>query len=147
MRLSTALLADAATVREGLLHVLGGGVTTMGRSSFPAPMDVALALVMHVHPTELGSQHTLRVQVQGADGQFVASADAQWGPLSVAGDPPLHEIGQPVVLDLRNVPLPASGDYSVELLIDNIHQGSLRFTVTDMAGGELPGLAPQDGLE
>lgn len=39
-----ALLCDAATVREGLLNVLGGGVTTTTFDRYPAPLPVTLAL-------------------------------------------------------------------------------------------------------
>ena len=45
MRIDTALLCDAATERDGLLNVLGGGITVATRPEFPAPLGMTLALV------------------------------------------------------------------------------------------------------
>ena len=126
MRISTALLCDAATVREGLLHVLGGGVTRLGRGEFPAAMDVELALMVQQHPTEFHGQHTLRVMLQDTDGQELAQAEMTWGPLQVLDG--MHtDAWQPVVIPLRSVVLPGPGDYSIEVLIDGIHQVSIDF--------------------
>jgi hypothetical protein len=126
MRISTALLCDAATVREGLLHVLGGGVTRLGRGEFPAAMDVDLALMVQQHPTEFNGAHTLRVILQDTDGRAHAEAEMAWGPLQVLDS--MHtDAWQPVVVPLRSVVLPGPGDYSVEVLIDGIHQVSIDF--------------------
>lgn len=138
MRISTALLCDAATVREGLLHILGGGVSVMGRGEYPAPMLVQLAILIHQHPTELGRAHVLDVIVQQADGGRVAEASVEWlTPPEAART--LGELAQPVVLPLQDVGLPAAGSYSVELLIDGHHQASLAFEAQE---GVLPGVTP-----
>ncbi|MDQ1679667.1 MAG: hypothetical protein QOI42_526 [Frankiaceae bacterium] len=126
MRISTALLCDAATVREGLLHVLGGGVTRLGRGEFPAAMDVDLALMVQQHPTEFNGAHALRVILQDTDGRELAEAEMAWGPLQVL-DAMHTDAWQPVVVPLRSVLLPGPGDYSVEVLIDGIHQVSIDF--------------------
>lgn len=127
MKISTAMLCDAATVREGLLHVLGGGVTRLGRGEFPARMDVELALMVRQHPTEFDGRHMMRVVVQSADGDEVAGAELTWGPVQVLDGEVHGEAWQPVVVPLRLVQLPGPGDYSVEVLIDGIHQVSLPF--------------------
>lgn len=38
-----AVLCDRATVRDGLLHILGAGVTIVYRDKVPAPLDVDVA--------------------------------------------------------------------------------------------------------
>lgn len=134
MRISTALLCDAATVREGLLHVLGGGVTLLGRTQFPAPMLVQLAILIHQHPTELAHDHVLDVIVQQADGERVAEASVAWGPVVEAGRP-TREVAQPLVLPLETLGLPAAGSYSIELLIDGIHQTSIPFDAVEQSLG------------
>lgn len=48
--ISAAILCDAATVREGLLHVLGGGVTRVWRTELPAPFAVDLAMILTTAP-------------------------------------------------------------------------------------------------
>lgn len=134
MRISTALLCDAATVREGLLHILGGGVSVMGRAEFPAPMLVQLAILIHQHPTELGQDHVLDVVVQNVDGARVAEASVQWST-PAAAIPGFRELAQPVVLPLQDIGLPQPGAYSVELLINGHHEASVGFEVVT---GPLP---------
>lgn len=128
MRISTALLCDAATVREGLLHILGGGVSVMGRADFPAPMLVQLAILIHQDPTELGQEHVLDVVVQNIDGVRVAEASVQW-LTSSAAVPGFRELAQPLVLPLQDIGLPEPGAYSVELLINGHHEASIGFEV------------------
>ena len=128
MRIDCALLCDAATVREGLLHVLGGGITRAGRSVFPGPLGLTLALRILVHPTEAGHMHKLVVLLQGEDGQEAARVDIEFG----VADPGTLEPGEQASLPLSlpmppQVALPAPGRYSFELLIDGIHQGSVPF--------------------
>lgn len=129
MQLATALLCDAATIRENLLNVLGGGVSAMTRGLFPAPMDLDLALVISIHPSELADAHDLRVRVVGEDGQQIATIEGSFGPAQITGHRPLSEVQQPVVLPLRQVGLPAPGHYAVEITVDRTHLRSLDFTV------------------
>jgi hypothetical protein len=139
VRVSTALLCDAATVREGLLHILGGGISTMSRPTFPAALGAQLAIMIHQHPTELARGHTLDVIVQTEDGERVANASVSWQT------PPelqrqLREVAQPVVLPLAMVGVPRVGAYSVEILIDGIHQTSVPFEMDEI---QMPGTTPQ----
>ena len=129
MRIDCALLCDAATVREGLLHILGGGVTRLGRPDYPAPLGLVLAMRILVHPTEIDRPHHLQVQLQGADGARITAVDAQFG----VGDPGQLEPGEEASLPLPlgfpdAVQLPEPGRYSFEILIDGIHQVSVPFT-------------------
>jgi hypothetical protein len=64
--------------------------------------------------------------LQDTDGQELAQAEMTWGPLAVLDG--LHtDAWQPVVIPLRTVLLPGPGDYSIEVLIDGIHQVSIDF--------------------
>lgn len=131
MRIDCALLCDAATVREGLLHVLGGGVTRLTRPTYPAPLGVAIAARILVHPTEAEDNHHGRIVVQAEDGEQLAEVTFDFrserppGGLLASGE----EMSLPVVVPLQNVGVPAAGGYSVEILIDRIHQASLPFRV------------------
>jgi len=44
VRADILVLAEAVSVREGLLHVLGGGITRIDRADYPAPLDLHLAI-------------------------------------------------------------------------------------------------------
>ena len=129
MRIDCALLCDAATVRDGLLHVLGGGITRVTRPEFPAPVGMMLALRILEHPTELDRPHHLRIQLQGEDGQAIGQMDAQIG----VADPALVPVGEEASLPLPlalppGAGLPTPGRYSFEILIDGIHQATVPFT-------------------
>ncbi len=72
MKLDVALLCDAATVREGLLHVLGGGVTKLSRPDYPAPLGVQLAVRVTGEWSEASGTHKLEVALVDADSEQVA---------------------------------------------------------------------------
>jgi hypothetical protein len=127
-RVASALLCDAATVREGLLHILGGGITRLHRSEFPAPMQVTLVVQVVLTPTEIQFPHDVSAVIQTEDGDVVVQAN---GHLD-AGEPnPLLEPGEsvilPLVINLHNVVVPRPGGYSIEVSVDEVHQTSVAF--------------------
>lgn len=130
-----AFLADAVSTRDSLLSVLGGGVTRLWRSEYPAPMNVDLALLLTVHPTEAAEPHRVRVLIQSADGPpEIARLEGEFS----FGDPtpgprgrqPGESLVLPLGLNLRQIAIPEPGGYSVEILVDNQHVDSLFFMVT-----------------
>jgi hypothetical protein len=131
MRIDTALLCDSVTVREGLLHILGGGITRLNRESFPAPLGVALALRVMVHPTEANRTHQLTVYLIDADGEQLAEVRIEFG----LNDPSVLDVGEEASLalpiQLYNVAVPRQGFYSFELLIDDIHQRAVPFKAVE----------------
>jgi hypothetical protein len=130
VRVDCALLADAATVREGLLHILGGGLSYANRTEFPAPMLMCVGLRILVHPTEIESVHVVRVIVLDADGHQIDEATMGFNPPPEevrAAAVPGEEWSLPLALNLYGVQLPHAGGYSVEVLIDNNHHASLGF--------------------
>jgi hypothetical protein len=95
-----ALLCDAATVREGLLHVLGGGVTRAGRAQYPSPLGLTLALRILVHPTEAERPHNLDIRLQGEDGQPVAAVGVEFGVSDPGAVEPGEQISVPFPLPM-----------------------------------------------
>lgn len=134
MRIDSALLCDAATVREGLLHVLGGGITRAGRTSFPAPLGMTLALRILIHPTEADRPHQLEVRLQGEDGDAVANFAIEFGMDDTGQLEPGEHASLPIPLPLGALELPHPGVYSCELLIDGIHQTSVPFRALQTEG-------------
>jgi hypothetical protein len=132
MKVDVALLCDFVTVRDNLLHILGGGVVELTRPSFPTPMNVGLAVRVLAHPTEVATPHTLRVLVLGEDGQEIAAIEIQAGVVVT-----LPRRDQDVVwmvpFALHGIMLPVTGKYSVEILIDGIHQRSVPFEAKEAA--------------
>jgi hypothetical protein len=134
MRIDCALLCDSVTIREGLLHILGGGITRANRDNFPAPLNLALALRIMVHPTEAEHTHELAVLLLGQDGERIAELGIQFGINDPAALEPAEEASLPLALSLHTVPLPREGPYSFQLLIDGIHQGTVPFRAVKMEG-------------
>lgn len=138
MKVDTCMLCDAATLREGLLHILGGGVREITRSEFPSPLGLSLALRVLLHPTELAHPHKLEVILQDEDGQRVVEFNIELAALDL-DIPPGDEFPLPIAWDFPGRPsLPYAGRYSFELLTDGVHQTSVPLKVlsSEMEGGE-----------
>src|SRR5258706_12242782 len=110
-----ALLCDAATVREGLLHVLGGGVSRLARGVSPGPLGAQLALMMTAMPIEASQgAHKFQITLQDEDGKSIMEITGQFminpAPDQGKGEP----MNLPLVLNLANVAIPKAGIYSLE---------------------------------
>ncbi len=126
MRVTTALLCDAATAREGLLNVLGGGVTRVNAPMYPFQYQGALAVVFTAHPTEATREHEFQVILQTEDGQHLVELGGRMQAEPSPDIQPGEEMVIPLVLNF-NVALPQPGRYSFEALIDGIHQVTVPF--------------------
>lgn len=128
MQVGAALLADFAQVREGLLFVVGGGITRIYRPELPAPMNVCLVLAIELHRMERDQPHELNVQIMDDDGGQVA--EIKGGFQMQATDAAYHEaVNVPMVFDLRVVGLARYGFHVVEVSIDGHHERTLQFLV------------------
>jgi hypothetical protein len=127
VRVDCALLCDAASARDGLLFVLGGGVTRLFRPEYPAPLGVALALRVMVHPTEGAKPHVCEARLIAEDGQTVGGFEIEFGIANPNAGRPGEELSAVFALPLQGLPLPGAGAYSFELLIDGVHQASVPF--------------------
>lgn len=135
-RIASALLCDAATVREGLLHVLGAGITRLHRTEYPAPMQVTLAAQVVLTPLEVEFPHDVTATVQTEDGDVIVQAT---GHLEAGPPNPLLEPGEsvilPLVMNLDGVMLTKPGGYSIELSVDTVHQTAVTFRAVTVATG------------
>ena len=138
MKVGTALLCDFASVRDGLLFVVAGGVTRLWRDEYPAPMNVSLALMFEVHQMEVPHPHEIDVRVVGEDGQEIARAQ---GGFQAALPPDIHmteKLLVPVVLDVRQAGLPGPGAYSIEISVDGTHHQTVQFRAQPREQQALP---------
>lgn len=122
-----ALLCDFATVREGMLHILGGGVSRVWREQFPAPLGLTLAMLLALEPAEARHPHKLRIVLQDVDGASVAELDGQFGIQAGPGSKPGEQVAMPLVLNLHTVQIPKAGEYSLEVLLDGLVVRSMPF--------------------
>jgi Family of unknown function (DUF6941) len=135
MEVDTCLLCEAATVKEGLLYILGGGITHVPRESFPAPLGVSLALRIIGEPADAANPHTVEIVLRDDESEIEVTR-VKLG-IEVTEDPPADapnaEIllawgfpGQPV--------LPHEGRYTFDILIDAVRYKQVPVTAITIPG-------------
>jgi hypothetical protein len=113
MRLTSAMLADAAQVTGGKLYVLGGAFDTITARTFPVVYrSLAVVLVAEVGPGDRNRDLPLRIGLQDEDGADMGVESV--GNLRV-GAPSSLPAGANTVVPLvgafGNVRLPKAGGY------------------------------------
>ena len=113
MRLTSAMLADAAQVTAGKLYVLGGAFDTITARSFPVVYrSLAVVLVAEVGPGDRNRDLPLRISLLDEDGADMGVESV--GNLRV-GAPSSLPAGAPTVVPLvgafGNVRFPKPGGY------------------------------------
>ena len=145
MKVTALLLADSASVREGLLHVLGAGITRIARDPLPARLDVALALMFRADDqADLVASHNLEVIITetspGSAGRQVAKVIAEMGLSPGTIVSPGLNLLVPVVVPIQPVPIPSTGSYAIEVSLDGEAVGSYEFEV--VKGADLQPVTP-----
>ena len=137
MDVTTALLADFAQVREGLLFVSSGGVTRCYRDELPAPLGVYLAIVLELDRIEAEQSHDVRVLVVDEDGGELAeiAGSIQLGDTQLMVN---ENLNLPITFDLRNVPLERFGAVEVRMYVAGEHRRTLPMWVLQSANPEPP---------
>ncbi|MBT9585777.1 hypothetical protein IV102_20720 [bacterium] len=125
-----AMLCDAATVREGLLNVLGAGITRLHREQFPAAMGTQLALLLHSTAKEMGKSHKLVITVTHENKEKIAEFAVDFSVAANPGHQANEVITVPLVATFQQQVLPLAGAYDIELKID----GKVARTVQFHAG-------------
>ncbi|MFF9043329.1 DUF6941 family protein [Streptomyces parvulus] len=139
MKLNMAVLCDRATVREGLLHILGAGVTRCSLILPGAPdLDLAILIQAEDH-NALAGQHSLSVVVTEQDGTEVGRAEFGWeGP--TVEQPPTDDSSMPqlpLVVPFRAMLFKNPGEHTVTVLIDGEESARTAVMVTK---AEIPGV-------
>lgn len=143
MKLIMGALCDRATIREGLLHILGGGVTQCSLA-LPGPPDLDLAVLIRAENWhEMSGRHTLTTTVTHEDGESMGTVQMAWEAPEVDPDAshpsgPLPQL--PVVIPIRHIALAKDGEHFVRLQVDDVELATVSFTVSK---AELPGVTIQ----
>jgi hypothetical protein len=106
----------ANATSDGLLNVLGGGVTRLGTPTFPIPLfNLYFALSLLSYTETFQGSHTLIVSFTDADNKEVSRATANF---SAIAPPERALITASLVLPLSGVVLPAAGPYDIPVDLD-----------------------------
>jgi len=128
VRAATAMLANAAEVREGLLYVLGGGIEQLWVSELPTEVAPTVIVSLELEADDLGQAFQPRLIVLDAAGE--ALVDVEMPPAlperEVGGDddaalfPMVFTVGMQVL---------RQGRHELRLVVDGAELAALRFTV------------------
>jgi hypothetical protein len=113
---------DAASVREGLLHVLGAGITNVTLAPFPTPLPLTLASRVVLEPRELQPGHLLRVRLLDNMEREVAKFQVMFEVLGEIDR--REEAALPAAVPLQGLVVTQPGKYLVEVTLDNRAIGS-----------------------
>lgn len=132
MRMAIATLADAASVREGLVSLLSAGVTQLNRSEFPAPMGANLVLVAEMSAMEAKEVRELliRVGIEAPDGSRIVEFEGRLEAVPASSLISGQSVQIPVVLDFTNLQIPMPGTYVVTAQFANLDAISFEFYAT-----------------
>lgn len=135
MKLTAALLADAAQVQSGKLFVLGGGFDTISVRSLPAThRNLSLAMVAEVGPAERDRDLELHITLIDEDGTPLG-VEAK-GMLRV-GLPPNLPPGSPsivpIVTPFHNITFPKAMGYTFIVSFDDNELARIRFRVVQVS--------------
>jgi hypothetical protein len=119
MRLECAMVCDAVTVRDGLLHILGGGIGRVPRLGFPAPLDNAVALRLVMTPDEVKAQHKIEIRVLTSGGAVASTVTGEFATAVPDGAPVGTDISLNIPVSLRQVVLAGPDLYQVEVVVDD----------------------------
>jgi hypothetical protein len=129
MILISLILADYATIRDGVLNLLGGGINKLQKASFPAPMSATVALMVKPESVDdVRYEHVIDVGIaRSATDELVAEVQLKWSGASPDEDllNPLPAI--PIVVPTKDISLPGPGLYSLFVKLDGIEAGRLEF--------------------
>jgi hypothetical protein len=131
MKITSAMLADAAQVQSGKLFILGGGFDTISVRSLPAThRNLSIAMVAEVGPEDRQRDLELHISLIDEDGQAVG-VEAK-GMLRV-GAPPNLPPGSPSVVPIvspfHNISFAEAKGYTFVVSLDDQELARIRFRV------------------
>jgi hypothetical protein len=132
--------ADYVRTEGGVLHMIAAGFDTMFVPAVPAirPVGVGLRLLLDV--AEAREAHRITLIYQDNDGHRLIEISGTLG--AVGADQPLPPPGRPFGVPMAfnlQLPVPAYGDYSLELFIDEHEQAVKSITLTVVPPPAPPG--------
>ena len=143
MEVRSALLCDFATIREGLLHVLGGGLTRLWRPELPAPIGVALAVLIDLEPHETGIPHELTIHIFDPDDEKLAEAVAGFESRNERPEPGEHGMA-PIVINMHSASTNRYGRHAIALDLDGRRGPVLEFWILHPEEQLIPPVPPAE---
>jgi len=134
--------ADYVRAEGGMLHMIAAGVDAMLVPAVPTARPVGVGLRILIDVAEARYPHHIELIYQDADGQRLTQVSGSIAP--AAADQPLPLPGRPFGVSMAFnflLPVPAIGDYSLELSIDGEFKKSITLTAVLVGASGAPGHA------
>jgi uncharacterized protein DUF6941 len=127
------IVSDYVRAENGVLHMIAGGIDTITVRAVPAARSIGIGLSLKLPLGEITENHTLRLIFYGTDGARIAEIGADLPARSETPNMPArHKVGVVAALNM-SLPLPAYGDYSLELLVNGNHKKEIPIYVIPSA--------------
>lgn len=145
MEVGLAVLADSANVsREGKLNILGIFDRVMVRQ-VPGPLPpMHLVLRLEARPSDLGTEHTVRVRLQGPDGPPLFDINGAFTPRS---RDPGNGVAVNHIINFGSMPLQHTGRHRVLVFLDDELKREIPLTVAQAPAPPQPHGAPGPGAD
>jgi hypothetical protein len=123
------VIAEYVRADVGVLHMVGAGFDTVRLQTVPGTLRAGVGLRILLNVAEAREPHPFSLILQNADGARLAEITGVVGP--VAADTPPPPTGRPYGLLLAlnmQLPVPAFGDYSLDLILEDRQEKTITFT-------------------
>ena len=125
MKLSTFLCAEYASVRDGVLFVIAGGVNEFAAESYPTEVPFFLGIIVELAPSEANAEHELAIDLQRVRGPHIAAMSLLFESVPREDTDPGEPTRAVFALQLSHLILPDPGDYEFAATIDGTELGRL----------------------
>ena len=110
------MLCEAATVRDGLLYVLGGGIACYTAPQYPIRLQVSLAVLIELNYLDQSESHKFAItlldhqacELDRAEGEFATVQELDLDSVAIL----------PAAISLAGFSLPEAANYEIRLEID-----------------------------
>jgi hypothetical protein len=116
MELQAGMLCEGATVRDGLLYILGGGVAGYSPAGYPATLQISLAAFIELDYLDQGETHKFAVVLLDEQASELERLDGEFGMFPELALDATATL--PLAITLAGMVLPRAGDYEVRLEIN-----------------------------
>jgi hypothetical protein len=129
VRVTTSLLADAATICDGKFYIHGGGWNSISSASLPVTYpSFALALVINLKITELTGD-PLEVILVDDEGSRILKVTGHLESGGAEKFPDKDSVDTPLALTFPGVVFQRTGVYTFKVFVAEKHIHSLDFSV------------------
>jgi hypothetical protein len=128
VRIECAVLCDAATLRDDLLHILGAGVSGTDAADFPLHLPMTFAFRAILDSREQRPRHTLRLRLTDFTGRPLAEIEVFFHLLEgqQLGE---EETALAIPIPLSSFELKGPGRYLIEASLDQTTVGTFPLRV------------------